>query len=209
MIKIVINTPKGGVGKTTTATNLALLLARMGRRVLAVDLAGGLLMSQALLTLPEFAESGSNKVEQREAQRVPEQFSGAADFDFAVLDTDDSFTVEADMLLGSRQGWRVISPVNPHDDVGLIRIPREIRAVATTVLLSPSQLRLAIVTNMAYGGDIAAGTEKLKQALRACSIESLLLPVVLPHGVGLSAPFLLDDYAYRMALENMLGEIGL
>jgi cellulose biosynthesis protein BcsQ len=54
-------------GKTTTATNLALLLARMGRRVLAVDLAGGQLMAKALLALPEFANHSGNKVESREA----------------------------------------------------------------------------------------------------------------------------------------------
>lgn len=209
MIKIVINTPKGGVGKTTTATNLALLLARMGRRVLAVDLAGGQLMAKALLALPEFADNSGNKVESREAERVPENFAGAGSFDFAVLDTDDSFTVAADFLLGTRQGWRVISPVNPHDELGLIRIPDELRKVATGVLLSPSQLRLSVFANMAHGGDIALGTNKLRQALHQHGIESLMLPVVLPHASGQTWPILLDDDAYRNALTELLEVIGI
>ncbi|GAA6617939.1 AAA family ATPase [Scytonema sp. NUACC26] len=45
MLKLVINSPKGGVGKTTIATNAALLLASRGMKVLALDLAGGLRMS--------------------------------------------------------------------------------------------------------------------------------------------------------------------
>ena len=209
MIKIVINTPKGGVGKTTTATNLALLLARMGRRVLAVDLAGGQLMAKALLALPEFAENSGNKVESREAERVPENFAGANSFDFAVLDTDDSFTVAADFLLGTRQGWRVISPVNPHDELGLIRIPDELRKVATGVLLSPSQLRISVFANMAHGGDVAAGTLKLRQALHQNGIESLMLVVVLPHASGQTWPILLNDDAYRNALKDLLEVIGI
>ncbi len=92
MIKFVVNTPKGGVGKTTTATNIALLLAREGYRVMAVDLAAGLLMSQTLSSCPEFSEDGSNRIVQKEAQRIPTNLPpGANSFDYAVLDTDDSF----------------------------------------------------------------------------------------------------------------------
>ena len=209
MIKIVINTPKGGVGKTTTATNLALLLARMGRRVLAVDLAGGQLMAKALLRLPEFAENSGNKVDPREAERVPESFTGSGLFDFAVLDTDDSFTVAADFLLGTRQGWRVVSPVNPHDAPGLIRIPDELGKVATGLLLSPNRLPISIFANMAHGGDAELGTQKLRTALHNHAIESLMLPVVLPHVSSQIWPILIDDDAYRNALGDLLGMIGI
>ncbi|MFB6328409.1 AAA family ATPase [Pantoea deleyi] len=210
MIKFVLNTPKGGVGKTTTATNIALLLARNDFRVLAVDLAGGLLMSQALEACPEFSQPGNNRILQIEGQSIPTTFRGSNSFDFAVLDTDDSFTVAEDLLLGTRTGWRVISPVDPYDKVGLERIPREIRAITLTAVLTPSDLKLSIVTNMAHGGNINDGYEKLSDELEKKSIISLLSNIILPHGnsQGLSSIILLDDHAYREALTELLRSVG-
>ncbi|HIF9293802.1 TPA: AAA family ATPase [Photobacterium damselae] len=210
MIKLVVNTPKGGVGKTTTATNIALLLAQQGYRVMAVDLAAGLLMSQTLASCPEFSDQSDSTIVQSEAQPIPETFPGASSFDYAVLDTDDTFTVAEDLLLGTRPSWKVISPVNPYDAVGLSRIPREIRAVVLATLLTPSQLSLSIVTNMAYGGDNQDGYDLLSQELNSNSIASLLSSTVLPHGSVISTTplVLLDDDDYYNALVEFLGSMG-
>ncbi|EJG1726483.1 AAA family ATPase [Vibrio parahaemolyticus] len=210
MIKLVVNTPKGGVGKTTTATNIALLLARQGYRVMAVDLAAGLLMSQTLASCPEFSGESNNTIVQKEGHSIPENFPRASNFDYAVLDTDDTFTVAEDLLLGTRPSWKVISPVNPNDAVGLSRIPREIRAVVLATLLTPSELSLSIVTNMAYGGDSEDGYNRLSQQLSDNSIVSLLSSTVLPHGNVLNQTplILLDDRNYSESLTELLRSMG-
>ncbi|MGF1805847.1 AAA family ATPase [Aliivibrio sifiae] len=211
MIKLVVNTPKGGVGKTTIATNIALFLAQHGYRVMAIDLAAGLLMSQTLASCPEFSAQSNNTIVQSEAQAIPETFPGARSFDYAVLDTDDTFTVAEDLLLGTRPSWKVISPVNPNDAVGLSRIPREIRAVVLATLLTPSELSLSIVTNMAYGGDSEDGYDLLHQQLSNNSIASLFSSTVLPHGNVISATplILLDDSNYAESLAELLRSMGI
>lgn len=210
MIKLVVNTPKGGVGKTTTATNIALLLARCGYRVMAVDLAAGLLMSQTLASYLEFSNENGCTIVQKEAQAIPQTFPGATSYDYAVLDTDDTFTVAEDLLLGTRSSWKVISPVNPNDSVGFTRIPREIRAVVLATLLTSSKLSLSIVTNMAYGGDNQDGYNRLLQKLNDNSIASLLSPTILPHGsVNSDTPLvLLDDDNYSNSLIELLNSMG-
>ncbi|EIK51145.1 hypothetical protein YO5_14470 [Stutzerimonas stutzeri TS44] len=209
MIKIMINTPKGGVGKTTTATNIALFLAKRGQRVLAVDLAGGLLMSYALAQTPEFAAGTGNKIDSREAERVPTRFPGSSNFDYAVIDTDDSYTVFEDLLRGDQSGWRVISPINPLDQVGLIRIPHELRAVSVGTYLSPNGPKIKVFANMAYSGDAAEGAASLRNALSKEGIEVLMLTTTVPYAPTTSAPIRLGDTAYNNALSNLLAEIGI
>jgi chromosome partitioning protein len=207
MIKLLVNTPKGGVGKTTTATNIALLLAQQGHRIMAVDLAGGLLMSRTLHNTAEFAAGSGNSIREMEGEGVPENFSGASSFNYAVIDTDDSFVVSADLLRGTRTGWRVLSPVFPYDSIGLDRIPRELRAVLTAVALSPSEVRVHVFANMAHGGDVEGGRSRLREAFERHSIESTILESYLPYAPQASAPVLLNDPEYRTLLQSLLDEV--
>jgi chromosome partitioning protein len=65
VLKIVVNATKGGVGKTTVATNIALLLAQQNYRVWALDLAGRSRMGKFLESTGHFAND-KNKIDIRE-----------------------------------------------------------------------------------------------------------------------------------------------
>lgn len=174
---------------------------------MAVDLAGGQLMSRVLSQTHEFSEQSSNRIIQMEGEHVPDNLPGSSEFDYAVMDTDDSFVVSSDLLRGAKSGWRVLAPINPHDAVGLDRIPREIRTILTARALSPSALKISIFANMAYGGDIETGMLNLRIALSNSSIESALALTCLPYAPSSSAPILLGDAAYSAALQALLSEV--
>lgn len=111
--------------------------------------------------------------------------------------------------MGNRSSWRVISPINPHDLVGLQRIPRDIRALAAGAFLSPGELQMTIVVNMAYGGDIQQGFMQLRTALSECGIEGLLTSSHLPYAPMEPSPILLNNIHYKESLDNFLKGIGI
>lgn len=176
---------------------------------MALDLAGGFIMARTLSNMPEFAVGTTCKVEYRDDLRMPSKFPGASSFDFAVLDSDDSYTVPEDLLNGSKAGWRVISPVNPFDTVGLDRVPRELRAVAIGGSFVAAELRISVFTNLAYGGDPQVGHGRMQSTLASEGIGSLLLRTILPHSSSVSKPVMLDDQVYSDALSALLREVGI
>jgi chromosome partitioning protein len=118
VLKIVVNATKGGVGKTTVATNIALLLAQQNKRVWALDLAGRSRMGNFLKSIDYFAND-RNKIDIRETEPLPDNFPGASNYDFLVADTDDYYEVPAAVV--TKRGWRLIVPVVPkYDPIGLL-----------------------------------------------------------------------------------------
>lgn len=96
MIKIVVNATKGGVGKTTVATNIALLLAQQDYRVWTLDLAGRSRMANFLES--SYFNNSFNKIDIRETTPLPNSFPGAKNYDFLVADTDDYYEVPATVV---------------------------------------------------------------------------------------------------------------
>lgn len=165
-------------------------------------------MSRALEKFTLF-NNGKNKITQAEATHLPDKFTGSSKFDFVIFDTDDSFTVPEDLLRGKKRGWKVVSPINPFDPVGLQRIPKEIGAVVKASFLSPNQINLSIVANMVYGGDHKEGYMLLKEKLDEQGILSLLISSILPHAQISDIPPIIEEDSYINSIKSLLQEIAI
>ncbi|MGB3204533.1 MAG: AAA family ATPase [Crinalium sp.] len=151
MLKLVINSPKGGVGKTTIATNAALLLASKGFKVLALDLAGGLRMSKYISKKQAENPSMYARIEIREAEyeELPSSGSikGGGNKDIMIADTDDYYKIIENLFDPNRKGWRAIAPICPDDSVGLERISEELGEMATAQMITKRTIPIRILPN--------------------------------------------------------------
>ena len=195
MIKIVVNATKGGVGKTTVATNIALLLAQQNKRVWALDLAGRSRMATFLRSTSFFTNS-LNKIEVRETEPLPDAFPGASNYDFLVADTDDYYEVPAAVV--TKRGWRLIVPIVPqYDPVGLEDIVRETASLLNFGLLVNLTPKARIVVNNRFpADDYRQLHNNVQSLLHNAAIDDFLSPNWLPF-VNLS-PL---DCIYSQAVE--------
>lgn len=202
MIKILVNAPKGGVGKTTLATNIALYLAKKGLRVWALDLAQGEQMSKCL-SASEF-NVPTNKIESDELGSLPKVLSGARSFDFLVADTDDYYQILVDLAnINKAEKWVCIVPiVNEYN--GLCRIPEEVSSVMLKRLLNGEEpLNLKIVGNkIVHASDI----DCIKNALTNRGIGALFSETYISHS-NANPPMYIEDKMFFYQIENLLKEI--
>lgn len=207
MIKIVVNATKGGVGKTTVATNIALLLAQRNRRVWALDLAGRSRMARFLASTSYFISS-TNKIDIRETEPLPDDFPGATNYDFLIADTDDYYEVPASVV--TRPGWRLIVPVVPqYDPVGLEDIVKETASLLNFGLLIDFIPKARIVVNNRFpADDYEQLHSNVYHLLQDSSIEEFLSPNWLPF-VNLSPLDFTSDAVFSRHLISILAELDI
>ncbi|EKD10813.1 AAA family ATPase [Limnospira fusiformis KN01] len=203
MIKYVVNTPKGGVGKTTISTNLALMLAARQKRVWALDLAQGSIMTRILSNSPVF-QGGSCKIDTREGQQLPINFPGAKAFDYMVVDTDDYWEYLKDLLEQVNRGWRLIAPVPPDDELALDRVPGDLSILAAAAMSQDKNIPFKIVANKVTTSD---QKQRLYEALQKTGIASRLSEYVVPLVEGHPGSFY-ENSAFAKALDGVLSELG-
>ncbi len=206
MIKIVVNATKGGVGKTTVATNIALLLAQQNKRVWALDLAGRSRMAKFLKSTSYFTNS-INKIEVRETEPLPDTFPGERNFDFLVADTDDYYEVPATVV--TKRGWRLIVPVVPqYDPVGLEDIVKETASLLNFGLLVNFIPKARIVVNNRFpANNYEQLYHNVQSLLQNASIDDFLSPHWLPF-VNFSPLDFTSDEVFSRNLLSVLAELS-
>jgi chromosome partitioning protein len=205
VIKIVVNATKGGVGKTTVATNIALLLAQQNKRVWALDLAGRSRMANFLRSTSFFSNS-VNKIEVRETEPLPDAFPGASNYDFLVADTDDYYEVPAAVV--TKKGWRLIVPVVPqYDPVGLEDIIKETASLLNFGLLVNFTPKARIVVNNRFPTeDFRQLHNTVQGLLQNAGIDDFLSQNWLPF-VNLSPFDFTSNEVFSRNLLSVLAEL--
>lgn len=206
MKKILINAPKGGVGKTTLATNIALMLAREGYRVWALDLAQGRQMSTYLSCTDEF--DNKNKIEVKELESIPLNFPGASQFDFLVVDTDDYHKIISDLSDPKKSnGWKIIVPIVDEYN-GLQRIPEELSALMLAIMLkSQPKLNLKAFGNKIQKNSPESSINNIKEALEKKGVENLLGTSYITLCES-QPPYYIDNTQFSTELKEILEEMG-
>ncbi|MGT4651177.1 nucleotide-binding protein [Bacillus cereus group sp. BfR-BA-01330] len=205
MIKILINAPKGGVGKTTLATNIALYLAKNNHRVWALDLAQGQQMTTALKVTEHFnEEQTANKIETRELESIPQRFNGVRNYDFLVADTDDYLEIIKDLAdRGISRGWKVIVPIMDEYN-GLQRIPQEIGALfVSSMFTGELDFNLKIVPNKIIDID---SIEKIRIQLENHGIEEFISESYITNCEA-EAPYYINEENFNEGIRVLLEEI--
>ncbi len=208
MLKIVVNATKGGVGKTTVATNIALLLAQQNYRVWALDLAGRSRMGKFLESTGHFAND-KNKIDIRETEPLPDSFPGANNYDFLVADTDDYYEVPVTVV--TKPGWRLIVPVVPqYDPIGLEDIVKETASLLNYGLLIDFVPKARIIVNNRFpaNDDYEQLHQNVSKLLQNSAIEEFLSSHWLPF-VNLSPLDFTSDEIFSQSLRSVLAELDM
>lgn len=203
MIKIIVNAPKGGVGKTTLATNIALYLSKKNKKVWALDLAQGRQMTKALERDSSF--SSDNKIDTREAESIPQTFSGARSYDYLVADTDDYFEIIKELAnRGAIQGWKIIVPIVDEYN-GLERIPEELGALFLTTMFKGGEvLNLNIIPNKV---EDPVSISNIKSKLEEYNLEEFLSSNYISFCTS-EPPYYIDNEEFYIDIKELLDEMG-
>lgn len=222
MLKLVINSPKGGVGKTTIATNVALLLAAEGKKVLVLKLSSSSRIvehiKQKQQENPKLYSSitiaDEKKLNPDDIQGLPTSFTGMGQHDIVVADTDDYWKILENLVDKKRKGWRVIAPIVPSDPEGLETIPDELKLIITQSKIKNFSLNLTIVPNRCgehANNNIEPDIELIRSKLEEKVLLNYLSSYYLPYSGRSYPPIFIEknDIFYQQLKLILSNECGI
>ncbi|EAW33315.1 AAA family ATPase [Lyngbya sp. PCC 8106] len=214
MLKLLINAPKGGVGKTTIATNTALLLAEEGKSVLVLKLSGTSRIKYHIENAKKNVPNiyGKIEVEEHTDENLP-NFKGRGKYDVVVADTDDNWNILDQLVDKKRKGWRVIVPIVPSDSEAMQSIPEELQPIVNQSRIIGINLCMKIVPNKCgLCDDSSSDISLVKQRLQDCGLLTYMSRYYLPYAGRVlppSSPIFLDNSIFREQLNLLLFELGI
>lgn len=215
MLKLLINAPKGGVGKTTIATNTALLLAEKGKSVLVLKMSGTSRIRYHIETAKKNSPDvyGNIEVKEHIDETLPENFKGMGKYDIVVADTDDNWKILDRLVEKERKGWRVIVPIVPHDSEGMQSIPDELTPIDIQSKITGIKLYMKIIPNRCGElDDNSSDISLVQQRLQESKLRSYMSDYYLPYAgrvLPSNSPIFIDNSIFREQLNCLLSEIGI
>lgn len=213
MLKLLVNAPKGGIGKTTIATNAALLLAKEGKKILACKLSGSSRMDEHIqakqLEYPGLYDSIT--IWEPDNDKLPTNFQGQGNPDVVVVDSDDYWKILNDLVDKKNKGWRVIAPIVPNEPEGMQVIPDELATVFMQSQITGVSIKLKILPNKCGEKDtIENDISLVKIRLQQKSLLKALSSYYLPYAGMFYPPVFIDtSNLFRDQLRAALKELGI
>lgn len=208
---IVVNAPKGGVGKTTTAVNLSIFLYNKGLNIVGYDVAQGELFSKQIaeynkITIKMFTEELSQKV-----SNDLSEYCRKNKVDFIIVDTDDYYDVFFDFIDDFNKvtddNVNIIVPF-PNGYQERERIPDDLRKVVLGLKMSGKERNIFIFCNK-MSKSAKTRNKKVLNSLENVGIGNLLIDSVISMGENEVEPYYIEGKLFSEQVSKLVEEINI
>lgn len=207
---ILVNAPKGGVGKTTLSTNIALYLKRQGYKVLAFDTAQGELMTRQLKKSGYFSNPDINilteELEVSYTNPLKKRLINNQ-VDFIVVDTDDYFKVLTEFPSSVPTNIELLILVPIVDEPNTReRITQEINTILIHSTTSKNAITLRLVCNKCTS-KLKNRPKKILESLSKVHLDQLLTEQMIHLAHHKYSPYYIDCPIFNSEIESLLKEL--
>lgn len=207
---ILVNAPKGGVGKTTLSTNIALYLKLQGYSVLALDVAQGTLMTEHLEKSNHFSTKDFTIL----TQELETTYTNSLDkvlkkkqFDFIVVDTDDYYKILTDFpkTIPSSAELLILIPIVDEPNTRE-RITQEIKNTLIGYAVQNHTIDIKLVCNKCTA-TLKNRPKKIVDLLKDIKLDTLLTHQMIHLAHTKHWPYYINCPIFNTEIESLLREV--